>query len=117
MSPSSHAVRRVSAGAGMRRTMHNMSRDEWLEFALHGTRTGKLAFTSASGQPLVTPIWFLIDTSGQTDQLVFTTHNSSVKSKALKREPRFAVCVDDQQPPYSYVQFQATATLSEDLGE
>jgi hypothetical protein len=30
---------------------------------------------------------------------------------ALRRDPRFTLAVDDQQPPFSYVQFTAEATL------
>lgn len=26
-----------------------------------GTRTGKLAYTSADGRPLVAPIWFIVE--------------------------------------------------------
>lgn len=94
-----------------------MSRPEWLAFAQAGTRTGKLATTRATGAPHVTPVWFLIDSDGDTDHVVFTTHNSSLKSKALRRDPRFALCVDDQTPPYSYVLFEGEAELTEDPDE
>jgi PPOX class probable F420-dependent enzyme len=95
--------------------MRTMSREEWLEFVRTGTRTGKLAVTRASGSPHVTPIWFLIDE--HPDQIVFTSGDGTVKTKALRRDPRFALCVDDQQPPYSYVLIEAEATLSENLDE
>ncbi|HEU5469867.1 MAG TPA: PPOX class F420-dependent oxidoreductase [Actinophytocola sp.] len=95
--------------------MRAMTRAEWLEFVHAGTRTGKLAVTRASGAPHVTPIWFLIDQATDGDHLVFTTGDSGVKANALRRDPRFAVCVDDQQPPYSFVMIEAEATLSEDL--
>jgi PPOX class probable F420-dependent enzyme len=39
----------------------------------------------------------------------------SLKGRALRRDPRFALCVDDQQPPYSFVLFECTAELVEDL--
>src|SRR2546421_12852061 len=97
--------------------MYLMPREQWIQFALTGTRTGKLAVTRAAGTPHVTPIWFLIDSTADGDALIFTTNTSTVKAAALRRDPRFSVCVDDQQPPYSFVQLEATATLSEDLDD
>lgn len=98
--------------------MRLMERDEWLAFVMLGTRTGKLATVRANGAPHVVPIWFVIDTADpHTDRIVFTTAAKTVKAKALRRDPRFAVCVDDDTPPYAYVQFQAEAELSEDLDE
>ncbi len=97
--------------------MYTMSRDQWLQFVLSGTRTGKLAVTRSSGAPHVTPIWFLVDTAEQGDEVVFTTGDTSLKAKALRRDPRFALCVDDQAPPYSFVQIEGEARLIEDLDE
>jgi PPOX class probable F420-dependent enzyme len=97
--------------------MHTMTREQWLQFVLTGTRTGKLAVTRASGAPQVTPIWFLIDTAEHGDEVVFTTHHTTVKAKAFRRDPRFSLCVDDQAPPYSFVLIDAEARLSEDLDE
>jgi PPOX class probable F420-dependent enzyme len=97
--------------------MHRMDRDEWLAFVMYGTRTGKLATVRANGAPHVVPIWFVIDTSDGADRIVFTTGAKTAKAKALRRDPRFALCVDDDNPPYSYVQFQAEAELSDDLDE
>src|SRR5690349_22809226 len=93
--------------------MERMTEAEWHEFAMSGTRTGKLAVTRADGRPHVTPIWFALD----GDDVVFTTHESGVKAKALRRDPRAALCVDDQAPPYSYVMIEGEATLSDDLAE
>ena len=97
--------------------MYTMSREQWLQFVLTDTRTGKLAVTRAGGAPHVTPIWFLIDTAEQGDEVVFTTGDTSLKAKALRRDPRFALCVDDQAPPYSYVLIKGEARLIEDLDE
>ncbi|MBC6447175.1 PPOX class F420-dependent oxidoreductase [Actinokineospora xionganensis] len=92
--------------------MHKMDHAEWLSFVNHGTRTGKLATVRADGSPHVAPIWFLVD---DRDRIVFNTGADTVKGKALRRDPRFALCVDMEEPPYSFVQFQAEAELSEDL--
>jgi PPOX class probable F420-dependent enzyme len=91
----------------------DMSADERRQFLLEGTRTGKVATTRADGRPHVTPVWFTLD----GDEIVFTTHETSLKAKAIRRDERVCVCVDDQTPPYSYVMVEGTATLSDDLDE
>ncbi|HEY7591716.1 MAG TPA: PPOX class F420-dependent oxidoreductase [Actinophytocola sp.] len=93
---------------------HRMSRDEWLPFVLDGTRTGKLAVVRADGSPHVAPVWFVLDTADGTDRIVFNTGANTVKGKALRRDPRFAMCVESDDPPYSYVMFYATATIVDD---
>ena len=52
-----------------------------------------------------------------TDELVFTTYSTSAKGRALARDPRLSLCVDDSVPPYAYVQVQGTAMVSEDPDE
>ena len=97
--------------------MYTMSRDEWLAFVSKGTRTGKLAVVRKNGAPHVVPIWFVIDSDGPDDYVVFTTSNESVKGRVLRRDPRFSMCVDDENPPFSYVTLQGEATVSEDMDE
>lgn len=82
-------------------------------FLTEGTRTGKLSYTSSSGQPLVAPVWFVLD----GDELVFNTGKDTAKGRALARDPRTAICVDLEQPPYAYIQVQGVAELSEDPAE
>jgi PPOX class probable F420-dependent enzyme len=91
-----------------------MSEPEWRAFLSEGTRTGKLATVQADGRPHVVPIWFLLDADGT---LVFTTEASSAKGRALARDPRAALCVDDDLPPFSFVAVEGTVTLSRDLDE
>ena len=95
--------------------MYHMERDEWLAFVSHGTRTGKLATVRKDGSPHVAPIWFLIDTADDGDHIVFTTGADTVKGYAVKRDPRLSMVVDVEEPPFSFVQFQAEAVVSEDL--
>lgn len=95
--------------------MHTMSREEWLAFAGHGTRTGKLATVRADGSPHIAPVWFLPDTSAGVDRLVFMTGANTVKGKALRRDPRFSLCVDSDVPPFSFATFHAEAEITEDL--
>jgi PPOX class probable F420-dependent enzyme len=82
-------------------------------FLSEGTRTGKLGFVASDGRPLVTPIWYLIEDG----EIVFTTGKSSAKGRALARDPRVALCVDLEEPPYGFVQVQGEATTSEEPGE
>jgi PPOX class probable F420-dependent enzyme len=93
--------------------MEQMDDAQWREFAAAGTRTGKLAVVQADGRPHVTPIWFLID----GNEIVFTTHHGSIKARAIRRDPRATLCVDDQQPMYSYVMIQGDVSLSDDPGD
>lgn len=95
--------------------MREMSREEWWDFASAGTRTGKVAVTRADGSPHVTPIWFVLNRAADGDELIFNTGAESVKGRALRRDPRLSLTVDDQVPPYSFVQFTAVASLHEDV--
>lgn len=87
--------------------------DDVIAFLSHGTRTGKLAFVAADGRPLVAPVWFLVE----GDQLVFNTGRETAKGRALSRDPRVAICVDDQAPPFSFVQVQGSVSVSDDPDE
>ena len=87
--------------------------DEVIAFLSEGTRTGKLGYVASDGRPLVAPVWFLVDDK----QLVFTTARQTAKGRALSRDPRVVICVDDQHPPYSFVQVQGTASTAEDADE
>jgi PPOX class probable F420-dependent enzyme len=106
-----------AAGLGTMVGMHHMERDEWLAFVMHGTRTGKLATVRKDGSPHVVPIWFLVDAAEDGDYLVFTTGVDTVKGKAIQRDPRLALCVDTETPPYSFVQLSAEATIFRDLDD
>ncbi|MGV9826892.1 PPOX class F420-dependent oxidoreductase [Gordonia sp. NPDC003429] len=86
---------------------------EVVEFLQSGTRTGKLAFVAADGRPLVAPVWFVVEGS----ELVFNTGAGTAKGRALHRDPRATLLVDDERPPFSYVQVQGTVTVSEDPAE
>jgi PPOX class probable F420-dependent enzyme len=82
-------------------------------FLTSGTRTGKLAYASADGRPLVVPVWFIIEDGC----VVFNTGKKTAKGRALARDPRTTLCVDLDEPPYAFVQVQGNAELSEDPGE
>jgi PPOX class probable F420-dependent enzyme len=83
------------------------------DFLASGTRTGKLAYLAAGGRPLVAPVWFVVE----GDSLVFNTGSETAKGRALARDPRASICVDEEEPPYAFVQVQGEAELSEDPAE
>ena len=87
--------------------------DDVVAFLSEGTRTGKLGYVASDGRPLVAPVWFIVD--GQ--QLVFNTARETAKGRALSRDPRVVLCVDDDRPPFSFVQIQGTAAFSENPEE
>jgi PPOX class probable F420-dependent enzyme len=68
---------------------------------------------AASGAPLVAPVW--IDLDG--DDILFNTGATTAKGRAVRRDPRVALCFDDERPPFSFVLVHGTATISEDLDE
>lgn len=78
-----------------------------------GTRTGKLAYTSRDGRPLVVPVWFIVEDG----TLVFNTGKDTAKGRALARDPRATLCVDLEERPYGFVQVQGTAELSQEPAE
>ena len=93
--------------------MASLNDPEVRDFLQQGTRTGKLSYLAASGRPLVTPIWFIVE----GDSIVFNTGKDTAKGRSLARDPRTCLCVDLQEPPYGFVQVQGEAELSEDPAE
>ena len=91
--------------------MRRMDEAEIRAYLKAGTRTGKLAVTRLDGSPMVVPIWFGVD---DDDTLLFTTWGDSIKGKSLRRDGRVSLCVDEDEPPYSYVRVDGVATISED---
>lgn len=93
--------------------VYSLTDPEVRDFLLEGTRTGKLGYAAADGRPLVAPVWFVLE----EDRLVFNTGKDTAKGRALVRDPRVAVCVDLEEPPFAFVQIQGIAEISEDPGD
>ena len=93
--------------------MREMSHEEWREFVSTGTRTGMLATVRSDGRPHVVPVWFLLD----GDDVVFTTWHASVKGRNLRRDPRAALCVEDDAPPYAFVLLDGDVRISADVAD
>jgi len=90
----------------------------WQEF-VRGLppRTAKAAVTRADGHPHVTPVWVALDGEGDATEILFTTHETSAKGRALRRDPRISLCWDDERPPFSFVTVFGTARLVDDVEE
>jgi PPOX class probable F420-dependent enzyme len=86
----------------------------WREFiSASPARTAKLAVVALDGSPRVAPVWVALD----GDDIVFNTGAETAKGKAIRRDPRVALCWDDERPPFSFVVVHGTASISEDVGE
>lgn len=91
----------------------DMTKEEYRRFLSEGTRTLKVATVDANGRPHVAPVWFVFD----GDDIIFTTGADTAKGRHLRRDPRVALCADDETPPFSFVLIEGTATISDDLAE
>jgi PPOX class probable F420-dependent enzyme len=89
--------------------MQIMTPEEVRAFLLQKAWIGKIATVRADGRPHVAPVWFTMD----GDDFVFTTWHTTVKAANLRHDPRVAICVDDENPPYAFVIIEGTATVEE----
>ena len=86
---------------------------EALDWVFAQARTAKIGVVTASGAPLVAPIWVARD----GDRLVFNTGAGTAKGRAIRRDPRVSLCFDDETPPFAFVIVNGTAEVIEDLAE
>jgi PPOX class probable F420-dependent enzyme len=87
-----------------------MTDDEALAFLARGAPTGKLATAAADGSRVhVAPVWFLL----RDREIVFTTGARTLKGRNLRANARAALCVDDERPPFSYVEARGPVTLED----
>ncbi len=93
--------------------MPKTTASECREFLLDRVRTAKLATVRRDGRPHVVPVWFDLD----GDSLIFTTWRESVKAANIQRDPRVCICVDDESPPFAYVQIEGQAEISTDQAD
>lgn len=83
------------------------------DFLMVGTRTAKLATVRKDGRPHVVPVWFIIDGG----DIVFNTGRTTVKGANIRRDGRVCICVDDEQPPFSFATIEGTTEISEEPSE
>lgn len=92
---------------------HRMSDQERDVFLRDPVRPAVLATRRADGRPHAAPVWYGLD----GDTIVFTTGADTVKGRNLTRDPRVALCVQDDRPPFSFVSVEGMAVLVDDLDE
>jgi PPOX class probable F420-dependent enzyme len=92
--------------------VREMTDAERRAFLLDGTRTAILGTTHQDGRPMAVPVGFTLD----GDDVIILTSDESLKAKALQRDPRVSVVVDDPTQPFRYVSIEGTAesTLRQD---
>jgi nitroimidazol reductase NimA-like FMN-containing flavoprotein (pyridoxamine 5'-phosphate oxidase superfamily) len=73
----------------------------------------RIALTRDDGGPFVTPIWFLY----RDGAIYFTPRERSEWFAMLRRDPRAALCIDEQPLPYRKVIIEGRAELVHDVGE
>lgn len=91
--------------------MREMTKEEYREFMLSGTRTAKLATVRRDRRPHVAPVWFVLD----GEDMIFLTGKDTVKGKGILRDGRVSLCVDDEEPPFHFamVEGEAEAALED----
>ena len=72
----------------------------------------RIATVREDGRPLVTPIWFL----HEDEAIYFTPREKSEWFACLRRDPRVALCIDEQPHPYRKVLLDGEAELVFDVG-
>jgi len=87
-----------------------MTDEEYRSFLIDHARTATLATVRADGRPHAAPIWFDLD----GDTLIFTTGESTVKGRNMRRDPRVSLCIDEEKPPFHFVLIEGTAELTAD---
>lgn len=93
---------------------HDAPEGWWRSFvAALPARTAKLAVVRADGSPHVAPVW--VDLDG--DDIIFMTSADTIKGKAILRDARVCLCIDDEAPPFAFVTIAGEATTSTDTDE
>ena len=72
----------------------------------------RIAVVREDGSPLVTPIWFIYEDGA----IFFTPRDKSEWFACLRRDPRVALCIDEQPLPYRKVLVEGQAALVHDVG-
>ncbi len=87
--------------------MDKMTSEERRQFLLGKPRTAKVATVRPDGSPHVAPVWFTLD----GDDVIFTTWHTTVKAHNLAENPRVALVVADDEPPYAFVIVEGEAEV------
>jgi PPOX class probable F420-dependent enzyme len=91
-----------------------MTRAEWQRFLADPVRPAILGTVRPDGRPHTAPIWYAIDDDGS---LMFNTGADTVKGRNIAAHPGVSLCVQDDQPPFSFCVVEGPAEMSDDLDE
>ncbi|MEO5953176.1 MAG: PPOX class F420-dependent oxidoreductase [Chloroflexia bacterium] len=86
-----------------------MTREECIAFLTEKPHTAKITTVRPDGRPHAAAVWFYVEDG----MLYFTTWHATVKAKNLRHNPNVSIVVDDEQPPFSFVQIEGTAQITE----
>ena len=88
-----------------------LSWSDSLDWAFSEPRTATLATTLADGSPHAAPVWVARDGDSNRVQ-----HRQPTRPRGGRcaRDPRVALCFDDEQPPFGFVIVRGTVELDED---
>ena len=81
---------------------------------MKSTFTAKLATVGKDGNSHVVPIWFVLEDrplNGKIGDIYFTTGTDSYKAHNIQRNDSVSLCVDDQEPPFSFVFLRGKAKI------
>lgn len=90
-----------------------LSADERTGFLQEPGVLMRIGVVRDDGRPLVTPIWFLCE----QECIYFTPREKSAWFACLRRDPRVALCIDEDRLPYRKVVVEGVAELQYDIGE
>jgi general stress protein 26 len=94
--------------------MTEMSHLEIRGFLKKDTFTGKLGTVDKDGISHVVPIWFVLgdgSANNKIGDIYFTTGADSTKAQNIQRNNTVSLCVDDQEPPFSFVFLRGKANI------
>lgn len=83
-------------------------------FLKKDTFTGKLGTVDKDGNSHVVPIWFVLGdraANNKIGDIYFTTGADSTKAQNIQRNSTVSLCVDDQEPPFSFVFLRGKANI------
>ena len=80
-----------------------------LDAFLAAERIAVLAYVRSDGRPNQAPLWY----SYRDGTLWFSFETTSAKVRALRRDPRVTVTVQDERPPYRAVIIDGTVEMSD----
>lgn len=92
--------------------MPKLTQAERTEFLSEYGILMRVSVVREDGSPLVTPIWFVYE----DDAIYFTPREKSEWFACLRRDPRVALCIDEQNLPYRKVIVEGAAELIYDIG-